>query len=191
MKCKFVVLVATVLLLAISSNELAAYTWHVPATVSTIKHAVEDSAAYGDTVLVAPGIYDTTSGEVFPINMKNGVVLISESGASVTIVNANATGSVITCSNCDQSTEICGFTITGGSALNGGGISCGGLFFFRCDQESGYQFYTFSGRLFDTCFCGYADDDELSFDIFAGADGFGDWEYEFPDSLRVDSEGCA
>jgi hypothetical protein len=124
MKCKFVVLVATVSLLAISLNELAAYTWHVPAAVPTIKHAVEDSAAYGDTVLVAPGIYDTTSGESFPINMKNGVVLISEAGASVTTINANATGSVISCSNCDQSTEICGFTITGGRAMNGGGISC-------------------------------------------------------------------
>jgi len=124
MKCRSVVLCATILTSAIFVNDLIAHTWHVPATVSTIKHAVEDSAAYGDTVLVAPGIYDTTSGEYFPINMKNGVVLISESGASVTIVNASATGGVINCSNCDQSTEICGFTITGGTTLNGGGISC-------------------------------------------------------------------
>jgi hypothetical protein len=124
MKCSLIVLCVTILLSAISLNELDAFTWHVPATVSTIKHAVEDSAAYGDTVLVAPGIYDTTSGENFPINMKNGVVLISESGASLTIVNASATGSVISCNNCDQSTEICGFTITGGRALNGGGIYC-------------------------------------------------------------------
>lgn len=124
MKCTLIVLFVTILLSAVSLNELAALTWHVPATVSTIKHAVEDSAAYGDTVLVAPGIYDTTSGENFPINMKNGVVLISESGASLTIVNASATGSVISCNNCDQSTEICGFTITGGRAQNGGGIYC-------------------------------------------------------------------
>lgn len=124
MKPTLIVFLAAILSLAVFLNQSTAYTWHVPATVTTIKQAVEDSAAYGDTVLVAPGIYDTTSGENFPINMKNGVVLISESGASATIVKACATGSVISCDNCDQFTEICGFTFTGGRALNGGGIYC-------------------------------------------------------------------
>lgn len=105
-------------------SALIAYTWHVPSAVPTIKQAVEDSAAYGDTVLVAPGLYSTASGEIFPISMANGVVLASEGGASVTTINANTTGSVIHCVNCDQYTEISGFTITGGHAENGGGIYC-------------------------------------------------------------------
>jgi hypothetical protein len=108
----------------LTTNNIYARTWHVPADVPTIKQAVEDSAAYGDTVLVAPGLYDTTSGESFPINMTNGVVLTSGSGAPLTTIDANTTGSVISSINCDQSTEITGFTITGGRAQNGGGIYC-------------------------------------------------------------------
>ena len=108
----------------ITTNNMYARTWHVPTDVPTIKQAVEDSAAYGDTVLVAPGVYGTTSGEVFPINMTDGVILTSESGAPLTTIDANTTGSVITCIGCDQSTEISGFTITGGYAQSGGGIYC-------------------------------------------------------------------
>jgi hypothetical protein len=108
----------------LAANSAAAKTWHVPATVPSIKQAVEDSAAYGDTVLVEAGTYDTASGEIFPINMKNGVVLMSTSGAALTTINANATGTVISCSGCDQYTQIIGFTITGGYALEGGGIYC-------------------------------------------------------------------
>lgn len=108
----------------LTTNYMYARTWHVPGDVPTIKQAVEDSAAYGDTVLVAPGVYDTTSGESFPINMTNGIILTSQSGASLTTIDANTTASVISCNNCDQSTEISGFTITGGRAQNGGGIYC-------------------------------------------------------------------
>jgi parallel beta-helix repeat protein len=99
-------------------------TWCVPGEIPTIKEAVEDSASYGDTVLVAPGIYDTTSGEVFPINMKNGVILISEAGALLTIINANSTERVFNCKNVDSTTVVTGFTFTGGSAPHGGGILC-------------------------------------------------------------------
>lgn len=103
---------------------LQARTWYVPSEITTIEHAVEDSASYGDTVLVAPGVYDTTSGEDFSINMKNGVVLLSEEGASVTIVDAHFTDRVFYCENCDNATVIAGFTITRGRASNGGGIYC-------------------------------------------------------------------
>jgi hypothetical protein len=105
----------------------AAYgrTWHVPTEVPTIKQAVEDSAAYGDTVIVEPGVYDTSSGEIFPIHLVDGVVLTSTSGASLTTIDAGTTGGVIQCFNCGASTEISGFTITGGRAQNGAGIYCG------------------------------------------------------------------
>ncbi|MGD9380772.1 MAG: DUF1565 domain-containing protein [candidate division WOR-3 bacterium] len=106
------------------TSSMFARTWQVPTEVPTIKQAVEDSAAYGDTVLVAPGNYDTASGESFPINMTSGITLTSESGAPLTTIDANTTGSVISCINCDQSTEINGFTITGGYAPDGGGIYC-------------------------------------------------------------------
>ncbi len=124
MKYSSVAVFAAILVSVIPVNESAAYTWHVPSAVQTIKSAVEDSAAYGDTVLVAPGVYSTTTGEAFPINMTNGIILTSESGASLTTIDANTTGSVIRCISCDQSTEISGFTVTGGYAENGGGIYC-------------------------------------------------------------------
>jgi len=106
------------------SGNLQARTWYVPSEISTIGQAVEDSASYGDTVLVAPGVYDTTSGEDFSISMKNGLVLMSEEGASVTIIDAHFTDRVFYCENCDNATVIAGFTITRGRASNGGGIYC-------------------------------------------------------------------
>jgi parallel beta-helix repeat protein len=111
-------------LMILCVNLASARTWHVPTDAPTIKQAVEDSAAYGDTVLVSAGVYDTLTGESFPINMGSGIVLTSESGASVTTIDAGATASVISCVNCDLSTEISGFTITGGRAQSGGGIYC-------------------------------------------------------------------
>ena len=112
----------------LAANSMSARTWHVPTEVPTIKQAVEDSAAYGDTVLVAPGVYGTASGETFPVNMTSGITLTSESGAPLTTIDANTTGSVISCINCDHNTEISGFTITGGYAQDGGGIYCDGSY---------------------------------------------------------------
>jgi len=108
----------------ISGNSAQAKTWYVPAEVITIKAAVEDSATEGDSVLVAPGEYDTSSGEVFPIIMKNGVVLTSEEGTLSTVIDANMTERVLDCQNLDNLTVISGFTITGGWSSNGGGIYC-------------------------------------------------------------------
>ncbi|KPL17057.1 MAG: hypothetical protein AMJ92_12150 [candidate division Zixibacteria bacterium SM23_81] len=108
----------------ISGNSAQAKTWYVPAEVITIKAAVEDSATEGDSVLVAPGEYDTSSGEVFPIIMKNGVVLTSEEGTLSTVIDANMTERVLDCQNLDNLTVTSGFTITGGWSSNGGGIYC-------------------------------------------------------------------
>ena len=118
----FCIISFVLILLAI--NEVDGRTWHVPAEVPTITQAIEDSAAYGDTVIVAPGLYDTASGEIFPINLSDGVVLRSASGAPVTTIDAGITNGVIRCISCGPSTQIIGFTITGGRAQNGAGIYC-------------------------------------------------------------------
>jgi hypothetical protein len=101
-----------------------ARTWHVPGDVATIKAALEDSSSYGDTVLVAAATYDTTSGESFPITMGNGVVLLSDSGAEMTTIDANSTERVLDCIGLDAETVIAGFTIAGGSQIDGAGIYC-------------------------------------------------------------------
>jgi hypothetical protein len=101
-----------------------ARTWQVPGDVGTIKTALEDSSSYGDTVLVAPATYDTTSGESFPIVMASGVVLLSEIGPAATIIDANATNRVFDCTGLDSSTVIAGFTITGGLHTQGAGLCC-------------------------------------------------------------------
>jgi hypothetical protein len=118
------------LTLSVFITSLYGRTWHVPEEIPTIKEAVEDSATYGDTVLVAPGLYNISSGEVFPINMKNGVVLLSEEGPYVTTVDADGTGSVFICVDLDSSTVIEGFTIRGGYGGNGGGLLCFNSHFF-------------------------------------------------------------
>jgi hypothetical protein len=116
--------VGLVLLVLISAGTAAAGTWHVPGDVSTIKAAVEDSAAYGDTVLVAPAVYDTSSGEAFPIVMGDGIVLTTEAGADATIIDAAGTARVFDCVDLGSATTIAGFTVTGGSQIEGGGLYC-------------------------------------------------------------------
>lgn len=105
------------------------WTWHVPDDLETIKEAIEYYACPGDTVRVAPGVYDTSSGEIFPISFfMSGVVLMSDSGPQATIIDGNSTGRVFACDNLDSTTVIAGFTITGGDAPRGGGIYCDSCF---------------------------------------------------------------
>ncbi len=96
--------------------------WNVPGDVPTIQAAI-DTATSGDIVRVAPGTYSPSSrGEFFPIVMKNRVTLESVGGPGVTILDAEGTGGVISCTDLGEFTTISGFTITGGSATDGGGI---------------------------------------------------------------------
>ncbi len=113
---------------------LSRHTWHVdwqnvsgieggsPAhPFNTITEGL-DAAAQGDTVLVAPGTYSPDREASFPIEMKSGVVLVSEAGAEATIIDAEQQDRVMNCVDVDDSTVVDGFTLTGGSANTGGGM---------------------------------------------------------------------
>jgi hypothetical protein len=122
---------ATVLLglvLVMLSGPYVSYarTWHISPDGSgdapTIKAGI-DSAAAGDTVLVACGTYYERG-----ILMKSGVVLCSETGqADCATIDAEGISLVIDCINCLEPTEIVGFTIKNGWMPlweYGGGMFC-------------------------------------------------------------------
>jgi hypothetical protein len=112
-----------------------ATTRHVPAEFSTINGAL-DASAFGDTVLVAPGVYsDVETRDVglgFPYTscafLKDGVVLRSVSGPEVTTIDMmHAPGpqpDVIIAFFLDSdATLVEGFTITGVRPDDGHGAS--------------------------------------------------------------------
>lgn len=105
----------------------------VPYDYETIGLAIK-SASKGDTIRVAPGVYSpTTNGEVFPIVMVDSISVVSDSGATATILDAQQTNLVVRGSSYST---LRGFTITGGlnwgswvpgtveQISNGGGVYC-------------------------------------------------------------------
>ncbi len=126
------------LLLAVSAcaGPGQARTWLVQADGSgdapTIQAAV-DSAAVGDTVLVASGTYSDIHqdliGDFSVVEMKSGVVLRSESGPADTIIDISEAAEPargVLCFNCDDATIVEGFTITGGDTYFGAGAYISG-----------------------------------------------------------------
>lgn len=123
------------LLLSILAPALAgAGTLHVPGDHDTIQEGI-DAASYGDSVLVAPGVYreecrETPYGPSMLV-MRSGVTLTSSDGPEVTILDGGAECRVILCDNVDDEAAVLGFTIMGGKALgqelyedHGGGVFC-------------------------------------------------------------------
>ena len=94
----------------------------VPSEYATIQAAI-DAASAADTVYVAAGTYATsTNGEVFPILLRNGVLVMSESSPESTIVDAEDQDAVFQLLGIDTAELLMGFTITEGSASSGGGF---------------------------------------------------------------------
>jgi len=104
-------------LCAISAYLAIAATLRVPTDYPSIQAGI-DAAIDGDIILVAPGTY----GERIHFN-GNSIIVLSESGASVTVIDGGRAGTVVTFDGCAGSGSILdGFTITNGDAYSGGGI---------------------------------------------------------------------
>jgi hypothetical protein len=112
-------LIVTLLLAAGISSHACAKTYDVPSVgFPTIQSGV-DSAAAGDTVLVAPGSYNEN------IMMKDGVALLSSGGRDVTLIQPEDSDEpIMRCHDLGSSTLISGFTLQGGRSIVGAGMFC-------------------------------------------------------------------
>jgi len=91
--------------------------WHVPAEALTIQAGI-DSAACGDTVVVACGTYNEHS-----IILKGGIVLRSETGTyDCVTIDAEQQGTIFYAQDFSDITEIVGLTLTGGLFYSGGAM---------------------------------------------------------------------
>ncbi|MCH7849187.1 MAG: right-handed parallel beta-helix repeat-containing protein, partial [Planctomycetes bacterium] len=108
------------LLLAVvlgGTSGVVADTLHVPGDFPTIQEAI-DAAVDGDEVEVHPGTYFET------INfLGKAITVYSTDGPDVTIIDAQQTGTVVTCDSAEGPDSVLeGFTITGGNSSSGGGM---------------------------------------------------------------------
>ncbi|HUT02758.1 MAG TPA: right-handed parallel beta-helix repeat-containing protein [bacterium] len=103
----------------------------------TITHALATASPTETepiTVHVAASIYSAShSGESFPLNMKSWVSLIGE-GANRTLLDAESSSTVVNV-GAVQNAAVEGFTITGGKATNGGGVTCSASFVTFADNR--------------------------------------------------------
>lgn len=99
----------------IVSASTMAGTINVPSASYPTIQSVIDAAAPGDTVQMAAGTY------IENITQKSGVI-VQGAGALVTTIRGTVSGSVLTAYDLRTSAKIDGFTITGGTGPEGGGI---------------------------------------------------------------------
>ncbi len=115
-------LLFAVLASALQAATSSAAVINVPASYPTIQAGI-NAAAAGDTVLVASGTYTGPGNRNLSFGGKN-IVLVSASGASVTIIDCQALGAgFVLGASLDHTAVIDGFTITNGRASTGAGIS--------------------------------------------------------------------
>jgi len=111
--------------LVLAGSALAT-TWPVPSPQCPTIQAGIDSAAAGDTVLVADGTYTGTANRDLDFSGK-AIVVMSENGPEVTIIDCEALGrGFFFHSGEDASSIVKGFTIQNGAVGDGGGIRCNG-----------------------------------------------------------------
>jgi predicted outer membrane repeat protein len=114
-------LISTIALLLLAAAGAPALTIHVPDDQPSIQAGI-DAASAGDIVLVTCDTYYEHD-----IVMKSGVTLASETGeADCVTIDAQEQGRVLHCDGVGEGTVVRGFTLTGGSAFDGGGVRCGG-----------------------------------------------------------------
>lgn len=115
-----------VLIVVLATQSTNAKIINIPTDYPTIQQGI-DVAFKGDTIMVAPGVYN----ENLSFNGKKIVIasifLISNDPAdiSITIIDGQQKGSVVIFeSGEDSNSVLCGFTIRNGYATRGGGIYC-------------------------------------------------------------------
>ena len=98
-------------------------TYYVPDQYLTIQGAI-DAVANDDTIIVRPGVYK----ENIVFSSSKDIMLKSEHGPEVTVIDASYSGRVVTFESVVGSgTTLEGFTITAGSVMgDGAGILCDG-----------------------------------------------------------------
>jgi len=100
--------------------------WPVPSPECPTIQAGIDSAAAGDTVLVADGTY-TGAGNTGIDFLGKGILVTSENGPEVTIIDCEESGTGVRFQSGEDSTSVLrGFTIRNGNEIGGAGINCGG-----------------------------------------------------------------
>ena len=101
----------------------AATTWYVPSQCATIQAGI-DSAATGDTVLVADGTYTGTGNRDIDF-LGKAILVTSENGPEVTIIDLESSGRGFRFHTSEDTMSVLrGFTIQNGSEDQGGGIFC-------------------------------------------------------------------
>ncbi len=99
-------------------------TIRVPADQGTLRAAIE-SGDTGDTVIVAPGTYTGEGNRDLDFGGRD-LVLLSEAGAAVTVLDAERQSRLLTFRTGEsRAARVAGFTLRGGFAWeSGGGIQC-------------------------------------------------------------------
>ena len=128
MKLSNLILSLSIIILTVAVSPVQSATIHVPADEPTIQAGI-NAAVAGDTVLVADGTYTGDGNRDIDFGGK-GVVLKSENGPEVTIIDcqgteANPHRGFYFHSGEDSTAVVDGFTIRNGFGVDdGGGISC-------------------------------------------------------------------
>lgn len=126
-----------------------------------------------DSIIVSPGLYDNmTNGEIFPLQMKSGVKMVSTNGATYTAISGvNSITNLITFNGTNSKTKLKGFRITGGN-MYGDNTK-----FLDVAKGGGVQFLNFDSSTFE---CNIVDDNRalgyfgvLSGSNIAGGDAEG------------------